>query len=153
MSMYRNIYLGVYIRAKRRIRTTSRDFHGYPNEHKVKETDNYCPVCGEKIVLMKEVLEDKDTFTDILESNYSALNEYEELFELVDDKDYDYLVPNSSNEGLRLENIYDVETEIFPFDMKESISIFKKKYAGFIKAFSQYYQSIEVKYGVMVWYS
>lgn len=156
MSMYKNIYLGVYIKAEYTETKGYKESLKCPNNHKKAINNAYCPVCGSKTEVERTVCTHSINFNDHM-NNGDISWDYEGIFfstnESIPQK-YEYLIPNERNHGygIDIEDINKIETDV-NVNVEESIKLFKEKYADFILKITPLYGSIEIKYGIITWYS
>lgn len=155
MSMQKNIIHGVYVEYITKTKITKGSVYECPNKHQHgRKHKQYCSACGEKIKGREIDLQRRITIDELIVKESFPLN-YDDLqLVYVDNfEDKEWLVSNDANDPDSID-VGELEgAVILDVDSKAAIIRFKEKWKDFLKEFSPYCESLEVKFGVLVFYS
>ena len=154
MGMSKAIYLGPYIRAEQKITESERIDIVCPNGHKKGNDESFCPVCGEKTIEKRTPMTTSLSFYDMMNEELVPWK-FEDVMMVrhdeYDNPNIDFLIPNLKGFGMYVDEVEGGEVQL-DADVSNEKARLEDMYAEFIEAVNPHYESLEICYGIVVWY-
>lgn len=151
MSIDKSLYLGVYIKAKSKIKEHKEIDYVCPDGHLSAQIDPFCSRCGKAIIKKETVTSVPVSFYDLLNDGSIPWSFDDEILELSYRNDgYNIFISKSGSYDIM--DMDDMDVPLEDADFNYNINEFKYEHAEFIKAITPCYESIEIHYGIVVDY-